>query len=132
MFLDANIFIKAFLSPNQGEGKLCKQLLDRIARGETNAKTSVLVLNEILYFFEKNFDKKRALKTFNNLCSFPNLEILAVEKRTMASVSEYSNAGLDASDAFHAAVMKSNGIDTICSYDKGFDKVKGLKRQEPK
>ena len=39
--------------------------------------------------------------------------------------------GLKPRDAIHAAAALENRIDTIVSYDKDFDEVRGLKRVEP-
>lgn len=132
MFLDANIFIKAVLSPKAPDGRLCNQFLERIIRGEAHACTSALVLNEVLYFFETNFGKERALRVFGNILAYQNLEILAVDQKILRHVAAFSMQGLDATDAYHAATMKANGIDIICSFDKGFDKISGIKRQMPK
>jgi predicted nucleic acid-binding protein len=36
-----------------------------------------------------------------------------------------------ARDALHAAVCESAGLNEICSYDRDFDRIQGLKRLEP-
>ncbi len=132
MFLDANIFIYSFGNKEGASKSACANQLKRIINGEMRAQTSTLVLNEVLYYFENKYSKQDALRIFNNIISFKNLDILPVDRNALLYVSEFSNAGFEASDAYHAAVMKSNGLDTICTYDKAFDKAKGLKRQEPK
>lgn len=132
MFLDANIFILAILSPKGKQGALCKKQLERMQLGEMNAHTSTLVLNEVLYYFEKNCSKEKALRVFNLILAFKNLEILPIDTKVLTHVPEFSNLRLEASDAYHAACMKTNGISTICSYDKGFDGIRGITRQEPK
>ncbi|PIT85042.1 hypothetical protein COU37_00805 [Candidatus Micrarchaeota archaeon CG10_big_fil_rev_8_21_14_0_10_45_29] len=132
MFLDANIFIKAVRSPTAPEGRRCKRQFERILSGEMNAHTSTLVLNEVHYFFLTNTNAVKANKILKNILNYHNLEILALDKQTLCYVEEFVEAGLETSDACHAATMKSNGISTICSYDKHFDKIKGIKRQTPK
>jgi predicted nucleic acid-binding protein len=62
----------------------------------------------------------------------PNLDLLAVDKKAAQTVPEFFKSGLEPRDAMHAATMKANSIETICSYDRAFDKIKGIKRQEPK
>jgi predicted nucleic acid-binding protein len=42
-----------------------------------------------------------------------------------------SYAGLTVRDAIHAAVALHSGADAICSYDRDFDCVVGLRRVEP-
>jgi predicted nucleic acid-binding protein len=41
------------------------------------------------------------------------------------------HAGLVARDALHAAVVLELGLEAICSFDKDFDAVDGLRRVEP-
>ena len=42
-----------------------------------------------------------------------------------------SLSGLMARDAVHAAVVQVHGLDSIASFDRDFDKIKGLRRMEP-
>ncbi|MFH1095696.1 MAG: type II toxin-antitoxin system VapC family toxin, partial [Candidatus Micrarchaeota archaeon] len=117
MFIDANIFIHAYEDGGRKKAN-CLSLLGRIRRGEMRAQTSTLVLNEVLYYFQED-GEDIALRVFVNLCQMPNLQILGVEPACLARVPEFVRQGMAATDAYHAAVMKCNGIDTICSYDKG-------------
>ncbi len=130
MFLDANIFIHAYDSTGQ-RFISSRRLLSRISKGEMNAKTSVLVLNEVLYFFSQKNGPDEGVRVFSNLRKTPHLEILGVEASDMEHVPDLITQGLDASDAYHAAVMRSNDIETIFSYDKAFDKIKSIRRKEP-
>ena len=131
MFIDSNIFIHAYKTQGVAQ-TACKNLLLRILAGEINAHTSVLVLNEVHYFFLCEYGVERANSIFRNILNYKNLEVLAIDKKILEYVPGFTKDGLETSDAFHAASMQANGISTVCSYDKGFDKVKGLKRQEPK
>ncbi len=131
MFLDANIFIHAYHQAGR-PAEPCKRMLSKVASAQMNASTSVLVLNEVLYFFQNNADAGKAERIFLNILSYKGLDVLAVDRKTLLFVPEYTAQGLDAADAYHAAVMRSNGLDVICTYDRGFDKVKSLRRQEPK
>jgi predicted nucleic acid-binding protein len=36
-----------------------------------------------------------------------------------------------ARDALHAAVVMSEGLEAVCSWDRDFDRIKGLVRREP-
>lgn len=131
MFLDANIFINAYFS-NDRYGKAAKSYLERVVAGEQNATTSPFVVNEVLFFFMDNFGIEKTKEIHKNICSMQSLSILNVDGRAVGKAMDYIHGGLDVTDAFHAATMDVYGIDVICSYDKAFDKVKGIKRQEPK
>ena len=132
MFLDANIFIYAF-DTKEGDKKIaCQNLLRSIISKKTNAHTSVLVLNEVHYFFLNSQNAKRANAIIKNILSYTNLSILSLDKELFFLVAQYTEDGLLTTDAFHVASMNINSISTICSYDKGFDSIKSIKRQVPK
>jgi predicted nucleic acid-binding protein len=132
MFLDANIFIYAF-DLKEGDKKIaCQKLLRSIILRTTNAHTSVLVLNEVHYFFLNSQNAKRANAIIKNILTYRNLTILPLDKELFFLIAQYTQDGLQTTDAFHVASMKLNSISTICSYDKGFDSIKTIKRQVPK
>ncbi len=132
VFLDTNIFIHAYDTPREWKGKDSAKLIERIIKGEQKAATSYLVLNEVLYYYMREGRDEEAKRFWDNATNMHNLSILPIDQKAGAHVMEFISEGLDATDAFHAAVMAANGIETICSYDKAFDKIKGIKRQEPK
>ena len=130
MFIDANVFIYAVRASDE-TGKKSRAFLERVIKGEQHASTSVLVLNEVLFFFLQA-DKAIAIEAWNRFSALPNLDILPLDAHSCRFVPEFVSAGLRPNDAFHASAMKSAGIISICSFDSDFDKIRGLKRQEPK
>lgn len=131
MFLDTNVFIHAY-DTSTSKGKDSYRLLERITKGEQRACTSWLVLNEMVYFFQKEGRVEKAKMAWENATTMHNLAILPIDQKAAMHVVKFVSEGLIATDAFHAAVMAANGIETICTYDKAFEKIKGIKRQEPK
>ncbi len=131
MFLDANVFIHAYDS-HGSKHEVSKRLLQRISWGEMKACTSVLVLNEVLYFFSVHDGPEKGVRVFSTIRKTPHLEVMPVNNLDLEHVGAFVQAGLDATDAYHAAVMKANGIGTICSFDKGFERIPSIQRQEPK
>ncbi len=117
----------------EGDKKIaCQKLLRSIILGTTNAHTSVLVLNKVHYFFLNSQNAKRANAIIKNILTYRNLTILPIDKELFFLVAQYTQDGLQTTDAFHVASMKLNSIATICSYDKGFDSIKTIKRQVSK
>ena len=131
MFIDSNIFITLYLSKGR-DGELCRTFLKRVDGGEQSAATSAMVFDEVLYSISEMRNRETAKWAWESMMKLNNLRILAIDERALRLVPEFFDQGLDPTDAFHAAVMKANGISTICSFDKHFDKVKGIKRQAPK
>ncbi len=131
MFIDTNIFIDAFIGKDK-KSKNSWKFIERIINGEQHACTSPLVFNEILFVLINLKGEKFAKKIWKNIKRIPNLEILKIDTEVLNCVLRFVDDGLEVTDAFHAATMYANGITTICSYDKHFDNIKGIKRQEPK
>ncbi len=131
MFIDANVFIAAYLDSHE-QGQKSLALLAKIAKGEQNAITSALVVNEVFRKIKELRGIEQMERIHRNLLSYEHLSILPIDMKVVSGSISYAREGLGISDAFHAATMKSAGVSTICSYDKDFDKVKGISRQEPK
>jgi len=130
MFIDANVFLAAFLD-SQEQGIRSKALMAKVARGEQNAITNVLVVNEVLYIIKGKRGLEEMKSAYRMLISYSHLSIMPIDEKTVAQSMQYMDGGLEVSDAFHAATMKMAGVGTICSYDPHFDKAKGIKRREP-
>jgi predicted nucleic acid-binding protein len=131
MFIDSNIFISAALG-NDGRAKSCREFLARVESGEQRAITSVLVLDEILRRIDK-YTKNResaAAKTAR-FATLPNLRVCDVTGEHFSESLKYFKAGLEPRDALHMAVALANGADKILSYDRDFDRIKGITRAEP-
>lgn len=131
MFLDANIFIHAYSEPTQ-KGRECTLLLEKVKKGEQNATTSGLVVNEVLYYFAVHYGPDKVERVHKSITTLENISMLPVNDRVTAKAIDFIRQGLEITDAFHAATMSVNHIETICSYDGGFDSAKGIKRQVPK
>jgi len=131
MFIDANIFVMAALGSDL-KSKRCREYLARVENGEQRAITSVLVLHEVLRSLETytKSREKAAGKTLR-FASLPNLRVCEVTKGHFSDSVAYFKAGLEPRDALHAAVMLSNGVEKILSYDRDFDAIKEVRRVEP-
>jgi predicted nucleic acid-binding protein len=106
--------------------------LERVARGEIEATTDAEVLQEILRRYRaigrwndgrQVYDLTRQLFPHVVAVTAPILDrarqILDVDRRIMAR------------DALHAAVALSERLSAVCSYDRDFDRIKGIARTEP-
>lgn len=131
MFLDSNVFIHAFVGQDS-KGEASKRLVRRILLGEQKACTSPMVIDEVLYNLSDFHGEKFALGVIAKILQTPHIEVLAIDKSVCRMLEEAVKEGLAAHDAFHVAVMRTNGIEVICSYDRDFDGIKGIRRQEPK
>ncbi len=106
--------------------------LERVARGEVEATICAETLQEILHRY-------RSIKRWDD-----GKKVYDLARQIFGVVIPITSANLDrarelldehpllmARDALHAAVMLVEGMDELCSYDRDFDKVRGVRRVEP-
>ena len=129
MFIDSNVFLHSIYSTPQT--RRCQAFLRKIESGEQNALTSVMVLDEVLFNLMKRMSPQDSERVIQKFLALPHLQVVAVTPENFIDSLLFVRQGLDPHDALHAAVMKAQGVSSILSYDKDFDKIKSVKRMEP-
>lgn len=108
------------------------RLLERIADGEIEATINAESLQEILHRYraiKRWADGRRVYDLTRQL--FPSVIPVTAEVLDRARELLDRDARIMARDALHAAVVLLNGFDGICSWDRDFDRIPGLRRLEP-
>jgi predicted nucleic acid-binding protein len=138
IYLDANVFLFAFIHPKKktlsAKTKWCKQQAKRIVE-ELNASDSeyplycisLIQLSEITNILKKHFSQRELHEILFGLYCNPNIEIVEV------SYSDYLNAiekmneyDLDANDLSAYIIMKKKKISQIYTFDDGFRNLKDI------
>lgn len=153
VFLDANVLVYYFNS-HSVFGPACRQLVQRIEKGEIASFTSTAVLSELAHrlmtleamalfgWTSKVVDRLKndpgavqQLSRFRQaIAQVPHLHIrvLTIPEtlvETAAGISQHT--GLLSNDALLIAVMQANGLANLGSHDKDFDRVPGITRYAP-
>jgi len=129
-FVDANVFIYAFLRPRKEPPEnirvikeSAKRILARISRGE-EAVTTVVHLSEVANVVESRAGKMKAVEIVLSMITSQNIRILDV------STADYLRATLLAeerdlgiNDALAYIKMKELGIDEIYTFDRDFERL---------
>ncbi|MBV8199309.1 MAG: type II toxin-antitoxin system VapC family toxin [Acidobacteria bacterium] len=131
ILVDANVFMYAAGVPHPYKTPSARFLV-RVARGEVEASVDAEVLQEILHRYRamgRWEDGRRVYESARRIVpvTFPVTIELVDAARELLDL----NAGLTVRDAIHAAVVVHSGAEAICSYDRDFDRVAGLRRVEP-
>ncbi|WP_457742519.1 type II toxin-antitoxin system VapC family toxin [Thermococcus sp.] len=129
-FVDANVFIYAFLKPRKEPPENVKKIkerakaiLGRISEGERVA-TTVVHLSEVANVIESRGGKEKAVEVVLAVLTSENIEVLPVSagdylKATL--VAEERNLGVN--DALAYVKMKEFGIDEIYTFERDFEKL---------
>jgi predicted nucleic acid-binding protein len=108
------------------------RMLERVASGDVDAAIDAEVLQEILHRYraiKRWTDGRRVYDLARQL--FPVVIPITSDILDRARRLMDDHAQLMARDALHAAVVIGEELEAICSYDRDFDRVSGLRRVEP-
>ena len=131
ILVDANVFMYAAGAAHRFKAP-SRDLLDRIARNRVNAGVDAEVLQEILHRYRalNRWDDGKKVYDLMRVV-VPVVVPISAEMVDQAKTLLDQMPGLMARDALHAAACIQSGADALCSYDKDFDRIPGLKRIEP-
>ncbi|MCI0634884.1 MAG: type II toxin-antitoxin system VapC family toxin [Actinobacteria bacterium] len=126
-FVDANVIVYA--ATRSDYRAPCLRILEAIAGGEVDGRTSPAALEEVWYI-ERSGKAGRldglaaqAYKVFTPL--------LPVTDDAFRLALGVRKAELGPADRLHVGTCWSSAIDTIVSADSGFGRVRGLRRVDP-
>jgi len=129
--VDTNILVYAAGREHAHKHRAAEFLL-RVADGEVEAALDAEVLQEILHRYSALRRWKEGRTIYEEArIQFRNVYAVTAEVTDAAKRIMDRDASLMARDAIHAAVVKVYGLESICSFDRDFDRIPGLRRIEP-
>ena len=131
ILVDANILMYAAGAPHPHKGPSL-QWLEGVARGDIEGAINAETLQEVLHRY-------RALGRWNEgrhvydlaRTIFPAVVPISAQVLDVARELLDRHPMLMARDGLHAAVVLVEGFEAICSYDRDFDLIPGVRRVEP-
>lgn len=131
ILVDSNILMYAAGAAHPHKAA-CVKLLERVARGDVDAALDAEVLQEILHRYRAIGRWESGREVFDLARrAIPTVYPITAETVDLARAILDRHARLAARDALHAAVCQEAGFDGICSFDRAFDQILGLRRLEP-
>jgi predicted nucleic acid-binding protein len=131
ILIDSKILMYASGHEHPHRGPSLK-FIERIAEGEIEATIDAEVLQEILHRYRsldrwteggEVYDTARVL--------FPDVLPITAEVTDVARRLMDQYQGLFARDAIHSAVVEVYRLEGVCSFDRDFDVIRGLRRMQP-
>lgn len=128
ILVDSNIPMYAVGAPHPHKADAERQVDRLLAQGE-RLVTDAEVLQEILHRYVAIRRPEAIQAAFDALAAVVD-EVFPIGERDVRRAKEIVTGWpqLSARDAVHLAVMEAHGIDTILSFDSGFDGVPGVTR----
>ncbi len=126
-FVDANAIV---YSAVEGPGRAsCLGVLEAIAAGEVEGRTSPAVLEEVWHVVRRRYPDQleglveSAIEIFSPL--------LPVTEQDLAAALKMPDSALDPNDRLHLGTCLSNEIEVVLSADRAFDEARGIERVDP-
>ena len=132
IFIDINVFVRFLVRDNDVMANDVKNLFLKVESGKIKAESDLVVIAELVWVLSSYFKIERNV-VFEYVSLILKMKNLFVkdEQIIVNALSIFCAKNIDFIDCFCAAyVMKRDDL-TLCSYDKDFDKVDGIKRVEP-
>ncbi len=127
VYIDTSVFYAAVTKDEFFEK--AKKILTEIGLERAEGYTSSFTLTEFLFAIQKLRPTKEEMrKSLDAIFKYPNISILSFGDKTLYEAIEWMGRGVEIGDAIHIGAMKEFGIEKIASFDRGFDKIKEIKR----
>jgi len=131
ILVDANVIMYA-AGAEHPHKRPAIAFLEKVARGEIEATIDAEVLQEILHRYRAIGRWKDGRQVYDLArLLFPS--VLPVTARVLDRARQLLDAErhVMARDALHAAVVLTERLEGVCSYDRDFDRITGIVRTEP-
>jgi len=135
LYVDSNIFLYPVIYKPETvkEARESKNFLLKISEGLVEACTATITWDEVVWVVRKIFGLKPSIELGRKLLEFPNLKLLNVKRSVVLRAQKLMEKyGIKPRDAIHVATALENGVETIVSYDRDFDKLEEIKRLDPR
>ena len=131
VFLDTNVFLRHLLHDHEDQSPRATAFLARIERGDIQARVTDTVIFEIVFTLERTYKQgKRIIRdTVMPLIELPGI-LLTSKGVVRRAFDLYADHNISFADAFHASVMARFGLTDIVTFDRGFERVSGIRRIE--
>lgn len=131
ILVDANIFMYAAGAGHPNKDASLR-FLQRVSHGVENAVVDAEVLQEILHRY-RSLGRWDDGKEVYDLVRRIVPVVVPIDELVMDRARSLLDADrvIMARDALHAAVVLEKGLKAICSFDRDFDRIRGVRRVEP-
>lgn len=133
-FIDTDVLIHFLTGDDLEKQAAVAALLEQVEQGKlTLAAPDTVIADAVFVLSSKrlyNFPREQVAALLTTLVRLPGLHIQN-RKAVLRALELYAINNLDFGDTLIAASMEQEGTTVLYSYDKSFDRLPGITRQEP-
>ena len=132
--IDTDVIVRLLSGDDPLKQERSRRLFKQIELGEVTVIAPVTVIADCFYVLTSpslyHLPKSEAAALLRPILRLPHFR--AVNRRQVLRALEIcANANLSFGDAYIAATMEQVGSTEVYSFDRGFDRLRGLTRLEP-
>jgi predicted nucleic acid-binding protein len=131
-FLETDAILRYLTGDDHDRATAVLELLHRVESGRERVVTSPMVIFEVVFTLQSFYGVPRA-GIREMVGTILELRGLSLDGREVfiGALDLYCELNLPFADAFNACYMKRRGLAEIYTFDRDYDRVRGLKRVEP-
>ncbi len=130
-YLDSNVFIYPVIYQAEYEpkAKRAKQILQNIENGKTDAYTSTLTWDEVVWVISRTLNRSEGINQGKKLLDFPNLKLIPADSQVLSRAQRLiEKHKIRPRDAIHVASALERKITEIISDDSELEAIKEIVR----
>jgi len=106
-----------------------KAIIASINKGEEPVLTSVVHVSEVANILKRSMQLPELVELIGGLFSNDSVQVEGVTAADyLAAVESAQDFGVDPNDSLAVRLMRNHQVSDIFSFDRGFDKVEGIRR----
>ncbi len=131
-FIDTNIFLRYLTRDDPVKYEKCRELFKKAVEGKAPLSTSGIIIAELIWTLLSYYKVPKAdvIEKISIIVATEGLYMPDKDIITDALVL-YGRQNVDYIDAYNAVFMRYHKMNEIYSYDGDFDRVEGVRREEP-
>jgi predicted nucleic acid-binding protein len=133
-FVDTNIFLRYLTKDDPDKAQACFKLFKQAEANQITLVATETVIAEVVYVLSSkrtyNLPRDQIRARLYPLLTLQGLR-LPQRRMVLRAIDLYVAYEIDFEDALIVAHMERQAVRELYSYDRDFDEVPGVKRQEP-
>lgn len=132
--IDTDIIVRLLTGDDVEKQQRARALFKQIEAGEVTVMAPVTVIADCFYVLTApslyHLPKSEAVGLLRPILRLPHFRVVN-RKLVLRALDLCVNANISFGDGYIAATMEQTGSDTLYSFDRGFDRLRGITRLEP-
>lgn len=132
--IDTDVIVRLLTGDDIEKQQRARRLFKRIELGEESVIAPVTVIADCFYVLTSpslyHLSKSEAVGLLRPILRLSHFRV-ANRRLVQRALDLCASVNLSFGDAYNAATMEQLGSETVYSFDRGFDRLRGIKRLEP-